>query len=50
MGIFLIKPHHKVKDFSFRSFFQILDFEFHILRKIELKENFPKFLKFLFWV
>ena len=50
MGIFLLKPHHKVKVFSFRSFFQFLDFEFHILPKIEVKENFPRFPSFRFWV
>ena len=48
MGIFLLKPHHKVKVFSFRSFFQFLDFEFHMLPKIEVKENFPRFPNFLF--
>ena len=38
------------KVFSFRSFFQFLDFEFHILPKVEVKENFPRFSSFRFWV
>ena len=46
MGIFLLKPNHKVKVFSFSSFFQFLDFEFHILPKVEVKENFPRFPSF----
>ena len=50
MGLFLLKPHHKVKFSSFGLFFQFLDFEFHILPKIEVTENFPRFLSFQFWV
>ena len=48
MRIFLLKPHRIVKAFSFRSFFQFLDFEFHMLPKIEVKENFPRFPSFRF--
>ena len=48
MRIFLLKPHCIVKAFSFRSFFQFLDFEFHMLPKIEVKENFPRFPSFRF--
>ena len=50
MGIFLPKPHHKVKVFSFKSFFKFLDSDFHILPKIEVKENFLRFPSFRFWV
>ena len=47
---FFLKPHHKVKFFSCRSFFQFLDFHFYILPKIELKSKFPRFQSFQFWV
>ena len=48
MGTFLLKPHDIVKVFSFRSFFQYLDFDFHMLPKIEVKENFLRFPSFRF--
>ena len=49
-AFFLIKPYRKNKVFffCFRSFFRFLDFEFHILPDVEVKENFPGFLSF--WV
>ena len=46
MRTFLLKPHHKVKVFLFRSFFQFLDFEFHILPNVEAKEDFLRFPRF----
>ena len=32
----------KLKNFCLRSFFRFLDFEFHILQKIEVKETFSE--------
>ena len=40
----------KLKFFLPSHFFQFLDSEFHILPKIEVKENFPRFPSFRFWV
>ena len=50
MGIFLVKPHHKVKVFSLTTFFQSLCFEFHTLPKLDVKEKFSRFPSFRFGV
>ena len=59
-ALFLLKPHHKVNCFLFWVIFsQFLDFDFdiftknsskRILPKIQVKENFPRFPRFRFWV
>ena len=48
--IFLIKPHHKVIFLLSQVFFLFLDFEFFILPKIKVNENFPIFPSFRFQV